>query len=200
MGKVPSTHLPGISREDHVPLRPRDLALFARRLPSTPSDYHDRKGHYTRGRPDGMGANIKLRLEMYEEVIEVRFPRPVLRVCSLTLHQGAADGFIQDPDQFTLMLKLDAPLPTHAVLNTSLDSYAGVSRDAPDAPFWLQQIQASWLRPKRFKCSLGWLRSFVNNILDNAPSEAHADPVYAPWRRIEAHLLEVVVRLHLPKF
>lgn len=99
-------------------------------------------------------ANIKLRLEMYEEVIEVRFPRPVLRVCSLTLHQGAADGFIQDPDQFTLMLKLDAPLPTHAVLNTSLDSYAGVSRDAPDAPFWLQQIHASWLRPKRFKYSL----------------------------------------------
>ena len=120
-----------------------------------------------------MGADINLRLEMYEEVIEMRPFRPVLHVCLLTLYQGAADGSFQYLRQITLMLKLDGPLPAHGFLNMSFDCLVRVSCDAPDAPLWLQQVHASWLRPKRSKCRL---RLFVNNVLVSAPSEAH---VYA---------------------
>ncbi|RPD54016.1 hypothetical protein L227DRAFT_657908 [Lentinus tigrinus ALCF2SS1-6] len=180
MAKLATKHriLPGISRENHIPFRPRDLALCACCIPHTSADHlvqalFARKGHRSGGGSGRPGDNIKLRLEFYEEVTE-----------------GEIEGNFQDPHTFTLMLKVDAPLATHGILNIPLERYVGHERDAPDAPLWMEQVHTSWLRPKRFRCTLGWLRLFVDAVL--APPGAQADPTLAPWVRIQAHLREVV--------
>jgi hypothetical protein len=101
------------------------------------------------------------------------FDRTYLGIANLIIHQGLVQGDVQDPDEFTLTLRVRVPPTTGFLMHywhsptVVIDRYMGDSCERL-SPQWLKTVQTERQFWQSRTLMLEMMLYFVRNIPDNS--------------------------------